>query len=96
MYYSLQSSDRYVRVDYSAALSNAKLGGLSLYSSLGLRHGHVGSFSVGDNMSRGETANIGLANGYIPLHRLQGDRNPHHGVYSFNEKNILFFILKTK
>lgn len=86
----LITSDSYQQVDYNAALSNAQGGGLSIYSSLGSRHGHVGTFSIGKNTSKGEVANVGARNGFMNLYR-ESNKNSN-GIYSTNA-NVLFFIL---
>lgn len=31
------------------------------------KHGHVGTFSVGENVAKGETANVGKTNGFLPI-----------------------------
>ena len=58
------------RTDMDGALKNAQNGGLSLASYQNpntLRSGHVVSFSVGDNLAKGELANVGGTNGYMPV-----------------------------
>jgi hypothetical protein len=54
------------------ALANAAGSGLSLFgydntNPAPHNHGHVGSFSVGENVSKGEVANIGAHNGFLPV-----------------------------
>ncbi|WP_199142031.1 hypothetical protein, partial [Pedobacter sp. ASV12] len=58
----LQSADK------GTALANAENGGLSLlgYKNPG-GHGHVASLSVGDNVGKGEVANVGRSNGFLPI-----------------------------
>jgi len=88
----LAASDRYQKVDFEAAKENAANGGLSIYSTVASRHGHVSTFSVGDNIRKGEVANIGSNNGFQSLYRKVGTP----GVYSIENKNVQFFNLKIK
>lgn len=83
---SLESSSAYQQTDYATARSNAQNGGLSIYSSLGKVHGHVGTFSVGENIVKGETANIGANNRFMNLYK-------PNGVYN-KSAQVSYFILR--
>ena len=62
----------YLKVDYATAEQNAQNGGLSLvtYTNPG-GHGHVATFSVGENADEGSIANIGSAqySGFVSLNQ---------------------------
>lgn len=55
--------------DQSGAIDAASKGQLALYSyDAGAgKHGHVGTFSVGENVAKGQTANVGATNGFMPI-----------------------------
>ena len=64
-----------MKVSIEEAIKNAEDGGLSFYAYFNpevdtngkQKSGHVASFSVGDNIQKGEIANIGSKNGFMPL-----------------------------
>ena len=62
----LTNSNAFTKTDLAGAVANAENGGLSLlgYSNPN-GHGHVATFSVGDNLAKGEVANIGSSNGFM-------------------------------
>jgi len=55
--------------DYKAAVENANNGGLSLAGVTEAGHGHILTFSVGENIKKGQVANIGPKQytGFVPL-----------------------------
>ncbi|RFS20768.1 RHS repeat-associated core domain-containing protein [Chitinophaga silvatica] len=65
----LLSTDMAGALNASANQNNTAVGTLSVYSyDAGEgKHGHVGTFSVGDNTNLGQTVNIGRHNGYLPI-----------------------------
>jgi hypothetical protein len=82
-------SQAYSEVDYSTAKAYAENGGLSIHSYYNKNgHGHVGTFSVGQNIAKGEVANIGAHNGFMNLHGPRGK-----GVYS-SKAQIQYYILR--
>lgn len=76
----------YSIADYKEALNNAQNGGISLAGVTEAGHGHVVTFSVGDNIQKGEVSNIGPKKytGFVPL----------NGAIS-KSKPKSYFILKT-
>ncbi|MDE3182810.1 MAG: hypothetical protein KGM16_05270 [Bacteroidota bacterium] len=56
------TNSNYVQVDQSTAKQNAINGGLSIigYNNPSGGHGHILTYSVGDNIKKGATANVGL------------------------------------
>ena len=74
----LNGSDAFVETNKPNAIKNAREGGLSLYSLQKQGHGHIGTFSVGINISKGDAANIGT----------------HNRFQSLDNRNYQFFILK--
>jgi hypothetical protein len=59
-------------VDQATAEAFATKGGLALVgynntSQAPHNHGHVATFSVGNNISKGKVANIGISNGFLPI-----------------------------
>lgn len=69
----LQDMKIFKKVEKKEALENAENGGLSIYSLQRPRHGHIGTFSVGLNISKGEAANIGNHNKFGPLDKRNYD-----------------------
>jgi len=65
---NLANNSYYKSVDLATAQSTAANGGLALLAyNNDPNHGHVASFSVGDNIAKGTIANIGASNGFLPL-----------------------------
>jgi RHS repeat-associated protein len=76
----INNSDIFQAVDKNTAIQNAASGGLSIFSITGKKNGHIGTFSVGDNIKKGIYANIGS--------------NPNNEyVNSIGPRNFQFFIL---
>jgi hypothetical protein len=71
--------------DYKTAKANAENGGLSIAGVTETGHGHVVTFSVGENIKKGEVSNIGPAKytGFKPL----------NGAINKNKPKT-YFILK--
>lgn len=61
----LNESSVWEKVNKNEAMTNAQFGGLSLYSMVAPKHGHIGTFSVGANINLGAMANIGANNGFL-------------------------------
>jgi RHS repeat-associated protein len=90
---TLEKSSLFQAVDLKTAQETAKKGGLSLlgYDNPG-GHGHIASFSVGDNLNKGEVANIGRNNGFM-------NSEPGNGPSVFSKKtvsSVQYFILNPK
>ncbi len=66
------NNSNYLKVDKVTAEKNAKNGGLSIVTySNPTGHGHIATFSVGENTKKGEVANIGPLQytGYVKLNQ---------------------------
>lgn len=63
------NSSLLVSTDQTGAVAAASKGQLALYAyDAGVgKHGHVGTFSVRENVAKGETANVGRTNGFMPI-----------------------------
>jgi RHS repeat-associated protein len=77
----------YVLVSEKEAIANAKKGGLSLVvyrNPNNKRSGHIATYSVGDNISKGQIANIGpkIYSGFVPLNK---------AISSKKKKNFFIF-----
>ncbi len=57
--YGFADNSLFKKVDYKTAKENAKKGGLSIGGLIESGHGHVLTFSVGENIKKGEVANLG-------------------------------------
>jgi len=75
------------KVDEKTAEDNAAKGGLSMAGTVEKGHGHILTFSVGDNIKKGKVANIGPKK-YSGFTSLNGAIN--------KEKPKSYWILKTK
>jgi RHS repeat-associated protein len=75
-----ESNINYIKVDQATAEQNAKDGGLSLvtYTNPTGGHGHILTYSVGDNINKGQVANIGPSKytGFISLKGAIGKNKP--------------------
>ena len=80
MYKAINSHDLFKNVSKEEANSNAKSGGLSIFSISQKGHGHIGSFSVGVNINKGIYANI-------------GSNKDNAFVNSIGNRNFKYFIL---
>ena len=56
----------------------------------GSSHGHMASFSVGSNLDKGEIANVGANNGFLPIYE-QGNPSSIFGQSSVG--SLVFFTL---
>ena len=68
-----KSMTHYTKVDKQSALQNAEDGKLVVLAFIKPGgHGHVAVLSVGDNINKGEVANIGAHNGFLSIERGKG------------------------
>jgi len=80
-------NSNFINVDEKTAETNAANGGLSIAGVKEDKHGHILTFSVGTNITKGKVANIGPK-------KYTGFTSPN-GAINKNKKRE-FFILKTK
>ncbi|CAH0174436.1 tRNA nuclease WapA [Pedobacter sp. Bi126] len=73
----LDASGAYVATDKSFAMDVAKNGGLAVISYINPKAGHSGhvvTLSVGDNLAKGEVANVGVSNGFKSIKEVFGNK----------------------
>ena len=89
----LGTSTAYQQVDETTAKNEAANGNLVVLSYKNLKgHGHVATFSVGENIEKGEIANIGASNGFKPLDNSGGQTG---GVFSSKSiSKVKFYVQK--
>ena len=75
----------FLPVDYKTAKANAEKGGLSIAGVTETGHGHVVTFSVGENIKKGEVSNIGPT-------KYTGFKSLNSAIS--NDKPKSYFILK--
>lgn len=92
-------SAAFKETDKSTADANAAKGNLSLLGWINgacnpdgsFKHGHVATFSVGENRSKGQIANVGSENGFMGV---SAEDSPNHIFSATSAPNVQYFILQ--
>jgi hypothetical protein len=86
---STGENKNYLKVTESEAAKKAEKGGLSIVTYTNpnsSKSGHVATYSVGDNLTKGKITNIGPSafTGFVPLNRAIGKNRER--IFCFNTK----------